>query len=113
MTGESADGTVFVKTTLSVLGGKWKLLILWHLKDGEKRYSELKRLIFGISEKMLIQQLRELEKDTIIRRKTLSEMPPKVEYGFTEYGKTLIPVFQPLCDWGQVHLQRMNANDAK
>ncbi|HIK18497.1 MAG TPA: helix-turn-helix transcriptional regulator [Leptolyngbyaceae cyanobacterium M33_DOE_097] len=113
MTDESADGTVFVQTTLSVLGGKWKLLILWHLKDGEKRYSELKRLIPGISEKMLIQQLRELEKDAIIDRKTLSEMPPKVEYGFTDYGKTLIPVLQPLCDWGQVHLQRLNGNNTK
>jgi len=105
---ETTDNTLFIQTTLSVLGGKWKLLILWHLKDGGKRYSELKRLIPEISEKMLIQQLRELEKDEIVSRKTLSAMPPKVEYSFTEYGKTLIPVFQPLCDWGQIHLKRMN-----
>jgi len=103
---EQTDDTVFVQTTLSVLGGKWKLLILWHLKDDGKRYSELKRLIPEISEKMLIQQLRELEKDMIISRKTLSEMPPKVEYSFTDYGTTLIPVFQPLCDWGQTHFKR-------
>lgn len=100
------DATSFVQTTLNVLGGKWKLLILWHLKDGGRRYGELKRLIPKISEKMLIQQLRELEKDLIINRTTLSETPQKVEYSFTEYGKTLIPVFQPLCDWGQEHLRR-------
>jgi DNA-binding HxlR family transcriptional regulator len=101
------DATSFVQATLNVIGGKWKLLILWHLRDSGRRYSELKRLIPGISEKMLIQQLRELEKDTIIQRKTLSESPQKVEYSFTEYGKTLIPIFQPLCDWGQEHLKRI------
>ncbi|MBW4515650.1 MAG: winged helix-turn-helix transcriptional regulator [Timaviella obliquedivisa GSE-PSE-MK23-08B] len=104
---DQADNTSFVQMTLKVLGGKWKLLILWHLKDGGKRYSELKRLIPEISEKMLIQQLKELEKDTIISRATLSVMPPKVEYSFTHYGRTLIPVFQPLCEWGQEHLKRM------
>jgi len=108
MQSDQTDGTSFVQMTLSVLGGKWKLLILWHLKDSGKRYSELKRLMPEISEKMLIQQLKELEKDTIISRKTLSVMPLKVEYSFTEYGKTLIPVFQPLCEWGQEHLKRMN-----
>lgn len=111
MQSDQTDGTSFVQMTLKVLGGKWKLLILWHLKDGEKRYSELNRLIPEISEKMLIQQLRELEKDTIISRKTLSAMPPKVEYSFTDYGKTLIPVFQPLCEWGQEHLKQMNTNE--
>jgi DNA-binding HxlR family transcriptional regulator len=110
MQSEQTDDTQFVQATLNVLGGKWKLLILWHLKDTGKRYSELKRLIPEISEKMLIQQLRELEKDAIINRKTLSEMPPKVEYSFTDYGKTLIPVLQPLCEWGQEHLKHRNTN---
>lgn len=108
MQSDQMDSTLFVQTTLKVLGGKWKLLILWHLKDGGRRYSELNRLMPEISEKMLIQQLKELEKDTIISRKTLSAMPPKVEYAFTDYGKTLIPVFQPLCEWGQEHLKQMN-----
>jgi DNA-binding HxlR family transcriptional regulator len=110
MQSEQTDGTPFVQATLKVLGGKWKLLILWHLKDEAKRYSELKRCIPGISEKMMIQQLRELESDGVINRKMLSEMPPKVEYAFTDYGKTLIPVFKPLCDWGQEHLKRMNTD---
>lgn len=111
MQSEQADGTLFVQATLKVLGGKWKLLILWHLKETARRYSELKRLIPEITEKMLIQQLRELERDGIISRKMLAEMPPKVEYAFTDYGRTLIPVFKPLCNWGQEHLKSMNTDD--
>jgi DNA-binding HxlR family transcriptional regulator len=103
---EQPEGTVFVQTTLKILGGKWKLLILWHLKDGTKRFSELKRLIPEITEKMLIQQLRELEKDEIVNRNVQSDIPPRVDYSFTDYGKSLIPVLKPLCDWGQEHLKR-------
>ena len=106
MQSEQTDGTLFVQTTLRVLGGKWKLLILWHLKDAAKRYSELKRLIPEITEKMLVQQLRELERDGIISRKILGGKPAKVEYAFTDYGRTLIPIFKPLCQWGQEHLKR-------
>jgi DNA-binding HxlR family transcriptional regulator len=105
---EAPDREKFVQTTLKVLGGKWKLLILWHLREGAKRYSELKRLIPEISEKMLIQQLKELQKDAIISRNTLSNMPPKVEYTFTDYGKSIIPVLKTLCDWGQAHLDRLS-----
>lgn len=99
-------GTIFVQTTLRILGGKWKLLILWHLKDGAKRFSDLKRLIPEITEKMLIQKLRELEKDEIVKRDVQSDVPPKVEYSFTTYGESIIPVLEPLCDWGQKHLHR-------
>jgi DNA-binding HxlR family transcriptional regulator len=108
---EQTNGTPFVQATLKVLGGKWKLLILWHLKDSARRYSELKRLIPEITEKMMIQQLRELESDGIVIRNTLSEMPPKVEYAFTDYGRTLIPVFQPLCEWGKEHLERIGRHE--
>jgi DNA-binding HxlR family transcriptional regulator len=110
MQSEQNDETLFVQATLKVLGGKWKLLILWHLKDSAKRYSELKRLIPEITEKMMIQQLRELERDGIISRRTLSDMPPKVEYAFTAYGRTLIPIFNPLCKWGQEHLKRISTD---
>jgi DNA-binding HxlR family transcriptional regulator len=106
---EESDGTVFVQTTLKIIGGKWKLLILWNLREQEKRFSELKRLIPEISEKMLVQQLRELERDEIVNRKVETDVPLKVTYSFTEYGKTLIPIFQPLCDWGREHLRRVNA----
>lgn len=107
MSAEQPVGAVFVQATLRVLGGKWKLLILWHLKDEPKRFSELKRLIPEITEKMLIQQLRELEKDGIVDRKTYKDATPRVEYSFTEYGKSIIPVLKPLCDWGQAHLKRI------
>jgi DNA-binding HxlR family transcriptional regulator len=110
MQSEPNDRTSFVQATLKVLGGKWKLLILWHLKDSAKRYSELKRLIPEITEKMMIQQLRELERDGIISRKTLADIPPKVEYAFTAYGRTLIPIFKPLCEWGQEHLKRISTD---
>lgn len=108
---EQTDGTPFVQATLKVLGGRWKLLILWHLKDSARRYSELKRLIPEITEKMMIQQLRELESDGIVSRRTLSEMSPKVEYSFTDYGRTIIPILKPLCDWGQKHLKRTNTDE--
>ncbi|BAY66195.1 transcriptional regulator, HxlR family protein [Calothrix brevissima NIES-22] len=107
MTEIQTEGTVFVQTTLKVLGGKWKILILWHLKDESRRFSQLKRLIPNISEKVLSQQLRELEKDGIVERTVYSEIPPKVEYSFTDYGLSLIPILNVLCNWGQAHLQRL------
>lgn len=104
---DQTEGTIFVQATLKVLGGKWKILILWHLKDKARRFSELKRLIPEITEKMLIQQLRELEKDEIVNRKVYSDVPPKVEYSFTDYGRSLEPALKVLCQWGQEHLKRI------
>jgi DNA-binding HxlR family transcriptional regulator len=103
---EQQDGRQFVQTTLGVLGGKWKILILWHVRNQPKRFSELKRLIPEISEKVLIQQLRDLEKDGIVYRHDYAEMPPKVDYSFTEYGKSLKPVLRMLCNWGEEHLKK-------
>lgn len=108
---KQTEGTIFVQTTLKILGGKWKILILWHLKDEARRFSELKRRMPEITEKMLIQQLRELEKDGIVNRKVYSGVPPKVEYSFTNYGKSLEPVLKVLCAWGQEHLERVKSND--
>lgn len=107
---EQTEGTLFVQATLKILGGKWKILILWHLKDKARRYSELKRLMPEITEKMLIQQLRELENDGIVNRKVYSDIPPKVEYSFTDYGRSLEPVLKALCEWGQEHLKRVEAD---
>lgn len=103
---EQTEGTQFVQATLKVLGGKWKILILWHLKDEVKRFGELKRLMPEITEKMLIQQLRELETDAIVNRHVYPDVPPKVEYSFTDYGRSLEPVLQVLCNWGEAHLSR-------
>ena len=104
---EQTEETVFVQATLKVLGGKWKILILWHLKDGARKFSELKRLMPEITERMLIQQLRELEKDEIVHRNVYPDVPPKVEYSFTNYGRSLEkPVLHALKDWGKAHLKR-------
>ncbi|HSM80396.1 MAG TPA: helix-turn-helix domain-containing protein [Nodosilinea sp.] len=104
MSDTATEGTDFVQATLKVLGGKWKILILWHLRDDAKRFNELKRLMPTISEKVLTQQLRELERDGLVLRLTHPSKSPKVEYMFTEYGRTLMPVLQALCLWGERHL---------
>lgn len=106
MTVEPADRTRFVQVTLGVLGGKWKLLILWHIRSQPRRFSELKRLIPQISEKILIQQLRDLEKDEIVHRNDHAEVPPRVDYSFTEHGESLKPVLETLCKWGEAHLKQ-------
>jgi DNA-binding HxlR family transcriptional regulator len=108
---EQTEGTQFVQATLKVLGGKWKLLILWHLRNDVKRFGELKRLMPEITEKMLIQQLRELEKDAIVHRQVYPDVPPKVEYSFTDYGRSLEPVLQVLCNWGEAHLSRSKQSE--
>jgi DNA-binding HxlR family transcriptional regulator len=93
-----------VEVTLSVIGGKWKPLILWHLyKGGVRRFLELQRIIPGITRKMLTQHLRELERDGIVARKIFNEMPLRVEYSLTKYGRTLRPLMYVLADWGSKH----------
>ena len=98
-----------VEATLDVMGGKWKPLILWWLSRRTHRFGELRRLIPGITEKMLTQQLRELERDGIVARKVYAAVPPKVEYSLTEYGKSLKRALQAICDWGRVHMERIQA----
>src|ERR1700722_19274236 len=92
-----------LEAALLVMGGKWKPLILFHLLLGERRFGELRRLVAGVSEKMLIQQLRELQADGIIERVDFREIPPKVEYSLTAIGRTLAVALQPLCEWGSAH----------
>jgi DNA-binding HxlR family transcriptional regulator len=99
-----------VETALEVIGGKWKPLILWHLYDGVRRFGELRRLIPGVTRKMLTQHLRELEQDGVIGRNVYQGKPLKVEYSFTKYGNTLWPVLKNLCDWGARHQIRIAAN---
>lgn len=88
--------------TLAVIGGKWKLIILWHLGlEGTKRFSELKKLIPHITQKMLTNQLRELEEDQLVFRKVYPVVPPRVEYTLTEHGESLIPVLKMMYNWGK------------
>ncbi|MEI6728574.1 MAG: helix-turn-helix domain-containing protein [bacterium] len=95
-----------VNITLKVVGGKWKALILWYLKEGPMRYSDLGREITGVTQKMLTQQLREMELEGLIERKVYPVVPPKVEYSVTEYGHTLEPVLDALAAWGEKHKKR-------
>ena len=88
-----------VTFTLSKIGGRWKPLIIYNLLDGAKRYSELKRAIPNITEKMLIQHLKELETDQIIDRKAMQIVPPHVEYSLTSIGMELMPILHSMCDW--------------
>ena len=90
-----------VETTLRVLGGRWKVLILYHLLDGTKRFSELTRLLKGVSARTLSKQLRELETDGVISRRVYPEVPPKVEYSLTESGRRLKPALTAMDDWGK------------
>ena len=92
-----------VEATLELIGGKYKALILWHLSQGILRFSELRQVIKGATPKMLTQQLRELEANGLVHREVYPVIPPKVEYSLTERGRSLIPILDQMCDWGEQH----------
>ncbi len=98
-----------VEAAVDVFGGKWKALILWWLQERTWRFAELRRQIPGITEKMLTQQLRELEMDGIVHRRVYPTVPPKVEYSLTEYGLSLKRALRAICDWGRRHIERTGA----
>jgi len=89
-----------LNATLRVISGKWKPLILFFLRDGPKRYGELKRLTQGVSDKVLIQQLKDLEADRVLARNDYKEVPPRVDYTLTPLGRSLAEAIVPLCTWG-------------
>jgi DNA-binding HxlR family transcriptional regulator len=93
-------GSCAVETTLEIIGGRWKVLILRELFSGTKRFSELQRTLSGITQKMLTQQLRELEQDGLVHRQVYPVVPPKVEYSLTALGQTLQPVLKAMHEWG-------------
>lgn len=92
-----------VELTLSAIGGKWKVLILWKLMDGTLRYSELRRALGDITHKMLAQQLRELEADGLIVRTVYPVIPPRVEYALSEAGDRIRPVIAAMSEWGMAY----------
>src|SRR5690606_32195909 len=87
----------------AAVGGKWKAAILWALTSRPLRFGELKRSVAGITEKMLIQQLRELEHDQLVTRTVFHEVPPRVEYALTDWGKSLNTALAPIADWGEAY----------
>ena len=97
-----------VETTLELIGGKYKALILWHLSAGKLRFSELRRCVSSATPKMLTQQLRELESSHLVHREVYPVIPPKVEYSLTETGRSLLPVLAAIRDWGAEYLQKNN-----
>jgi len=103
----TSDAYCPVTATITVIGGKWKPIILWLLRDQVRRFGEIKRFIPKVTQKMLTQQLRELEKDRIINRKVYPVVPPKVEYSLSKYGKTLIPILDSMATWGREHKESL------
>jgi DNA-binding HxlR family transcriptional regulator len=97
-----------VERAIKVISGRWKAVVLWHLFDGPKRLSELKRLVPSVSQKVLIQQLREMEEHAIVHREVFRQVPPRVDYSATPLGLSLAPVVTALCDWGRQHAVELN-----
>lgn len=97
-----------VERTLEVIGGRWKVLILRELFQGVQRFGQLHRALNGITQKMLTQQLREMEHDGIIHREVYLQVPPKVEYSLTALGESLKPIIDSMHEWGIRHLQEQN-----
>lgn len=97
-----------VETTLTLIGNKWKVLILRDLISGTKRFGELQRSIGKISQKVLTSNLREMEADALVERKVYAEVPPRVEYSLTELGRSLKPILDSLWTWGETY--KKNAN---
>lgn len=93
----------------AVIGGKWKAAMLWELRDGPLRYGELKRRIQGVTEKMLIQQLRELERDQLVTRQVFPQAPPRVDYQLTDWGVQLNAALAPIADWGEAYAKATGA----
>jgi DNA-binding HxlR family transcriptional regulator len=93
-----------VQATSNVFAGKWKVLIVWHLSFGSRRFAEIRDLLPGVSEKVLTAQLRELERDGVIRRHVTRSVPPRVDYTLSDAGDELIAIMEKMCVWGTTHL---------
>jgi DNA-binding HxlR family transcriptional regulator len=100
-------GMLPIRDTLDVVSGKWKLIIIFHLKDGSKRFKELQREIVGITPRMLSKELKDLEQHELVRREVFDTSPISVLYTLTKHGETLCPVIHALQEWGQKHRQRI------
>lgn len=99
--------TCGLDATLKIISGKWKPLILYFLLRGPTRYGELKRAVRDVSDKVLIQQLKELEADGVLRRNDYKEVPPRVDYTLTQLGHSLAQALEPLCTWGTENMAEM------
>ena len=96
-------------TALKLIGGKWKIAIIYNLKEQPLRFGELKRILSPITQQMLTKQLREMERDMLVNRKVFEVIPPKVEYSLTEFGKSFKPVLNSLCKWSSDYEELMHS----
>jgi DNA-binding HxlR family transcriptional regulator len=96
---------------LKVIGGRWKVFVLYFLFEGPKRFSELRRLIPKVSQKVLVQSLREMEEHGVVHRKIFAEVPPRVVYTATKLGMSLRPIVNALCEWGKRHAAELKVVD--
>lgn len=101
-----------IDAAMDVIGGKWKVLILWALDERPHRFGELRRALGGVTEKVLASHLRELEDDGIVRREDFREVPPRVEYSLTALGRSLNAALAPLGDWGRAHVSGIASREA-
>ena len=92
-----------VRATIDLMSGKWKVQILWHLSFEPRRFAELRKLLSGVSEKVLVDQLRQLQADRVVQRKATATVPPQVTYSLSKAGEQLIPMMEDLCKWGSKH----------
>jgi DNA-binding HxlR family transcriptional regulator len=98
--------------TLALIGGRWKIPVIFHLQAGARRFSELSRALKGVSQKMLTQQLREMERDGLVTRRVYAQVPPRVEYSLTDLGLSLRPVVDAMCRWGETYGVQKSARQA-
>lgn len=101
-----------VEATADIIGGKWKTVILYYLLEKPRRFNELKRLLSDISQRILTQQLRELEHDGIIHREIYKEIPPRVEYSLTDFGTSLKPIILLMLTWGEQYMEQFGGTRA-
>jgi len=109
----TGDFSCGLDATLRIISGKWKPLILFFLREGPRRYGELRRLVEGVSDKVLIQQLKDLEADRVLSRTDYKEVPPRVDYTLTPLGRSLADAIVPLCTWGTAHAKELSRIFAK
>lgn len=96
-----------MELTVDLIGGKWKALILWHLAEGTLRFNEIRKLFPEVTQKILTQQLRDMEDKGLILRRVYAQVPPKVEYSLTEFGRSLMPVLYAMNAWGTDYVGQM------
>ena len=109
---KAKSSTCPAEFTLAMIGGRWKIPIIFHLLAGRQRFSQLARSLTGVTQKMLTQQLREMERNGLVTRNVYPQVPPKVEYSLTDLGASLKPIVEAMCQWGELHGMRRDITES-